>query len=99
MRDHTSRLKNFDLESMSDCTPHVTGLRVTERISKYFKRWFLVQHLRQLKVSVENAVSDYGSGDLWTLAGTNPEPVELVNARSRPKTSKKHLHLEHLRLA
>ena len=79
MRDQTSRLKNFDLESMSDCTPHASGVRASERISQYFKRWFPDQHFSQSKASVENVVSDYGIGDLWRLVGANPEPVGLDN--------------------
>ena len=93
MKHHTSRLKDFDSESMSDCTPHASGIRASERISKYFKRWFPDQHSSQSKVSVENVVSDYGIGNLWRLVGANPEPVEIVNTRLRARTSKKHLHL------
>ena len=37
MIDHTSRLKSFDLESMSDCTPHASGVQafVENVISDY----------------------------------------------------------------
>ena len=29
MKDYTSRLKSFDLESMSGCTPQATGIRAS----------------------------------------------------------------------
>ena len=79
MKYHTSRLKIFDLESMSDRTPQATGVRATGRIPQDFKRWFPIQHFSQSKVSVENVVSDYGLGDLWRLVGANPEPVGVDN--------------------
>ena len=81
---HTSRLKIFDLESMSDRTPQATGVRATERIPQDFKRWFPIQHFSQSKVSVENVVSDYGLGDLWRLVGANPEPVGVDNPSNAP---------------
>ena len=87
MKYNVSRLKIFDSESMSDCTPHLAGIRVTERIPRYFKRWFSTQHLRQLKASVENVVSGHGSGNLWTLVGANPEPVGIVNPSNAPLNS------------
>ena len=79
MKHHTSRLKIFDSGSMSDCTPQARGIRVTERIPSYFKRWFPTQHSSQPKVSVENVTSYYGLGDLWRLLAGNPEPVGVVN--------------------
>ena len=36
---------------------------------------------------------------LWRLIEGEPRPDELANARSRHRTSEKHLHLEHHRLA
>ena len=87
MKYPVSSLMSFDSESMSDCTPHLTGIRVTERIPRYFKRWFPTQHFSQLKVSVENVVSGHGSGNLWTLVEANPEPVGIVNPISAPLNS------------
>ena len=79
MRDHTSRLKNFDSGSMSVCTPHASGLRAAESFPRNSKRWFPDQHSSQSKISVENVVSDYGIGNLWRLVGANPEPVRIDN--------------------
>ena len=90
MKYHTSKLKSFGSESMSDCTPHVTDIRASESFP---------QNSSKSKVSVENVASDYGLGDLWRLVAGNPEQDEIVNARLRPGTSEKHLHLEHHRLA
>ena len=79
MRDHVSRLKNIDLESMSDCTPHASGLRASEGFPRNFKRLFPGQHSSQSKVSVENVVSDYGFGYRLRWVGANPEPVRIDN--------------------
>jgi len=79
MRDHTSRLKSFDLGSMSDCTSHALGVRALESFPSNFKRWFPDQHSSQSKVSVENVVSDYGFGYLLRWVGANPEPVRIDN--------------------
>ena len=79
MRDHTSRLKNFDSGSMSVCTPHALGVRALESFPLNFKRWFPDQHSSQSKVSVENVVSDYGFGYLLRWVGANPEPVRIDN--------------------
>ena len=38
MRDHVSRLKNFDLGSMSFCTPHASCFRASQRIPKNITR-------------------------------------------------------------
>ena len=87
MKYNVSRLKIFDLESMSDRTPQATSVRATERIPRDFKRWFPIQHFSQSKVSVENVVSDYGLGDLWRLVGANPEPVRIDNPSNAPENS------------
>ena len=87
MKYNVSSLMSFDSESMSDCTPHLTGIRVTERIPKYFKRWFQTQHFRQLKASVENEVLGHGSGNLWTLVEANPEPVGSDQLRYAPRAT------------
>ena len=87
MKYPVSRLMSFDSESMSDCTPHLAGIRVAERIPQDSTRWFSTQHFRQLKASVENVVSGHGSGNLWTLVGANPEPVGVVNPISAPLNS------------
>ena len=79
MKYHTSRLKIFSSGSMSDCTPHASGVRASERILQYFKRWFPDQPSSQSKVSVENVVSDYGFGYLLRWVGANPEPVRVDN--------------------
>ena len=99
MKHHVSRLKNFGLESMSDCTPQVTGVRATERISQGSTRLLQSASSRELEAPVKASVSNYGLENLWRLVAGNPEQDELVNARSRHKTSEKHLHLADHRLA
>ena len=105
MKSHTSRLKIFDSASMSESTPQASGVRATERVSQDFKghfqtkRLFPINRFRLLKAWVETVVSSHGLGDIRKVFAGRLEPDELVNARSRPKTSKKHLHLVHHRLA
>ena len=99
MKSHTSRLKIFDSESMSERTPQASDVRATERISRDSKRYFQTKRFRQLKTSVQNVVSNYDQRNLWTFMEQWLEPVEIVNARSHHRTSKKHLHLAPHRLA
>ena len=99
MKYHVSRLTIFDSESMSDCTPHVTDIRVIERIPQDSTRQLQVDPFRQLEASVKDSVSGYSQRNLWKHIEGNLEPDEIVNARSRHRNSKKHLHLAHLRLA
>ena len=87
MKSDVSRLKIFDLESMSDCTPHATGIRATERIPRNFKRWFSNQHFRDLKVFVMSMVSSYGLGDLWTLIAGRVQQVGIDNPINAPENS------------
>ena len=99
MKIHTSRLKIYDSESMSACTSKAVGVRATEGISQDSARSFPSKQFRQLKASVENMVSGHGIRNLCKLVEGKLEPDELVNARSRASTSKRHLHLAHHRLA
>ena len=67
MKSSASRLKFFDLGSMSDCTPQAIVIRAAERISPDFKQWFPIERFRDLKVSVENMVSIQDLMNLWKL--------------------------------
>ena len=93
MKHHVSRLKIFDMESMSDCTSQVTDVRATERISQGSTRLLQGASFRKLEAPAKASVSDYGPENLWGLVAGNPEQDELVNTRLRARTSKKHLHL------
>ena len=100
MKYHVSRLKIFDSESMSESTPQVTGIRATERMTEDSTRLLQNDSSVQLKASVKDLVSGYSQRNFWKgIEERSPEPDELVNARLRARTSKKHLHLEHHRLA
>ena len=99
MKSCTSRLKDFDSESMSACTSQVTGIRATERIPQDSTRVPQGYQSRQLEASVKDSVSDYRQRNLLGGIEGSLEPDELVNARSRARTSKKHLHLAPHRLA
>ena len=87
MKHHVSRLKNFGLESMSDCTPQVTGVRATERIPQGSTRLLQGASFRKLEAPVKALVSGYSLGKLWTFTAGNPEPVRLDNPISAKNNS------------